>query len=240
MPTLELDHISVRFDGFTLGPLNIDVEPGVTAVLGPNGSGKSTLLRSVVGLVRGAHGRALWGDLDLMTRPLEGFRAMTYVSDEVTDLFEQLTMAEYWQLAAAMRNRSFGEDVQDLLENAVEYAERLHLSAWDTPIRRCSLGMRRKTQLIGALMCHPRLLLVDEPQHGLDFSSSQALRTIFSELASTGGSVLMSNHDLDSVARIASRVLVLRSGKVVGDRDLAGDGVGGHDIERYVTERLGS
>ena len=78
------------------------------------------------------------------------------------------------------------------------------------------MGMRRKAQLITGLMVDPQVLIVDEPQNGLDFVSANEVRAIFTRMSDEGRSVIMSNHDLDSVARMANRLVVLRHGQVVG------------------------
>lgn len=234
---LRLDSLQHDYPGFTLGPVSLDVHPGVTAVLGPNGSGKSTFIRALLGLLPGSTGEVLWSGSDLRARASETLRDVAYVSDDGDDVYEQLTALEYWRFVAAIRGHSYGEDADRLVTGALELADRLALEQLEQRISGYSLGMRRKTQLIGALMTRPRLLVVDEPQNGLDFFSSHELRTVLTEIAAGGGTVLMSNHDLDSVARTADRIVVLNQGRVAGDRRLD-DGSSGHDLEHFVRDSL--
>ncbi len=80
-----------------------------------------------------------------------------------------------------------------------------------------SKGMRQKVLLAAALLHNPELVLLDEPFSGLDVSSALVLRSLMQELAARGKVVLFSSHDLDTVERISSRVVILYRGKVVAD-----------------------
>jgi ABC-2 type transport system ATP-binding protein len=77
--------------------------------------------------------------------------------------------------------------------------------------------MRQKVLLAAALMHNPQLVLLDEPFSGLDISSALVLRSLIEELAARGKVVLFSSHELDTVQRISSRVVILHRGKLVAD-----------------------
>jgi ABC-2 type transport system ATP-binding protein len=77
--------------------------------------------------------------------------------------------------------------------------------------------MRQKVLLIAALMHNPQLILLDEPFSGLDVASSLVLRSLIQELAARGKVVLFSSHELDTVERISSRVVILHRGRLVAD-----------------------
>lgn len=211
-----VSQLQVEFSNFTLGPVDIRVEDGIVAILGPNGSGKTTLLRAINGLVPRAQGRATLGDADLMGRDPVALRWCSYVPDGDEMLFSELSLHEFWTFYSDIRERSFGDDRDELLTRAYNFAERLSLSPGGVRLGEFSLGMRRKTQLITGLMIEPKVLMVDEPQIGLDFVSSHEVRRILGEVRDAGNIVIMSNHDLDSVARIADSIVVLREGAVVG------------------------
>lgn len=239
MSGLVLDGIEVVRDTFHLEPVSLELDDGITALIGPNGSGKSTLIRSVVGMVPTARGAAWWQDRDLTRRDIESFRSMAYVPDDQSTLFPQLTGAEMLRFHAAVRARTFHEDPAAVLERALGLVERLRLELGRERIESFSLGMKRKLQLVSALMLEPRLLIIDEPQNGLDFMASQELRALLSDARTQWGTqVLMSNHDLDSVARMADSVVVLHRGRVVGRTSQATIGAGA-DLERFVARSLG-
>ena len=232
----DVREVAVTYPAFILGPVTLSIEDGITAVLGPNGSGKTTLLAAITGLVPGATGRVSAFGADLMAREPEALRRTSYVPDGEAMLFSELTAQETWALCAHLRSRRYGEDETLLLRRARSYAERLDLRPGGTRIGEFSLGMRRKTQLVLGLMTEPDLLLVDEPQNGLDFTSSQEVRSILLELQTAGRIVVMSNHDLDSVARIAQSVVVLREGRIAARSEERFES--GADCEAFVHRAL--
>lgn len=121
---------------------------------------------------------------------------------------------EFWSFYADVRAATFGDDPDELLTRAFALADRLALDPGRRRLRESSSGMRRKAQLITGVMSQPRLLMVDEPQNGLDFISSHEVRVIIAELREAGATIVMSNHDLDSVARMADHVIVVRDGSL--------------------------
>ena len=94
--------------------------------------------------------------------------------------------------------------------DSVRGCPRLTISAY-------SKGMRQKILLAGALLHDPDLLLLDEPFSGLDVSTGLVLRSLIQELAARGKVILFSSHELETVERVSSRVVILHRGKVVAD-----------------------
>src|SRR5208337_3827894 len=85
------------------------------------------------------------------------------------------------------------------------------------PISSYSKGMQQKVLLSAALLHNPDLILLDEPFSGLDVSTSLVLRGLIQELAARGKVVLFSSHELETVERVCSHVVILHCGKVVAD-----------------------
>ena len=85
------------------------------------------------------------------------------------------------------------------------------------PISSYSKGMRQKVLLAAALLHNPDLVLLDEPFSGLDVNSALILRGLIGELASRGKVVLFSSHELETVERVCSRVIILHKGRVVAN-----------------------
>jgi ABC-2 type transport system ATP-binding protein len=85
------------------------------------------------------------------------------------------------------------------------------------PISAYSKGMRQKILLTAALLHDPELLLLDEPFSGLDVGSALVLRSLIQELARRGKVILFSSHELETVERVSSRVVILHRGKIVAD-----------------------
>ena len=84
-----------------------------------------------------------------------------------------------------------------------------------------SKGMRQKVLLSAALLHNPRVVILDEPVSGLDVSTALVVRTIVKALAADGRIIFYSSHELDTVEKISTRVMILRSGQVVADDSAA-------------------
>jgi ABC-2 type transport system ATP-binding protein len=85
------------------------------------------------------------------------------------------------------------------------------------PVSSYSKGMRQKVLLSAALLHNPDLILLDEPFSGLDVGTGLVLRSLIQELAARGKVILFSSHELETVERVSSRVVILHHGKVVAD-----------------------
>jgi ABC-2 type transport system ATP-binding protein len=86
-----------------------------------------------------------------------------------------------------------------------------------TPVSSYSKGMRQKVLISAALLHNPDLILLDEPFSGLDVGTGLVLRSLIQELAARGKVILFSSHELETVERVSSRVVILHHGKVVAD-----------------------
>jgi ABC-2 type transport system ATP-binding protein len=85
------------------------------------------------------------------------------------------------------------------------------------PVSSYSKGMRQKVLLSAALLHNPELILLDEPFSGLDVGTGLVLRSLIQELAAGGKVILFSSHELETVERVSSRVVILHRGKLVAD-----------------------
>jgi ABC-2 type transport system ATP-binding protein len=138
---------------------------------------------------------------------------MGYVPEEPY-LYTHLSGTEYLTMVAQLRDLPAKQSARriDAMLRLFSLHDDRHAS-----ISGYSKGMRQKVLLIAALMHNPQLILLDEPFSGLDVASSLVLRSLIQELASRGKVVLFSSHELDTVERICSRVVILHHGKLVAD-----------------------
>ena len=111
-----------------------------------------------------------------------------------------------WDVAEAGRNR-----IDGLLRLLSLHSDR------HAAISSYSKGMRQKVLLSAALLHNPDLLLLDEPFSGRDVSTGLVLRSLIQELAARGKVVLFSSHELETVERVSSHIVILHRGKVVAD-----------------------
>lgn len=212
---LELRHVCKRFKGISaVDDVGFSVRPGqTTGYLGPNGSGKSTTIKMIAGLMETTSGRILF-DGESITRDLIAYkRRIGYVPEE-PHLYSHLSGLEYLVMVAQLRNlppQHAIDRIEGLLHRFALYGSR-HLA-----ITAYSKGMRQKILVSAALMHNPDLLLLDEPFSGLDVTTALVLRSLIQELASRGKAILFSSHELESVERVCSHVVILNRGKIVAD-----------------------
>jgi ABC-2 type transport system ATP-binding protein len=212
---LELRHVHKRYLSIpAVEDVSFTARAGeITGYLGANGSGKSTTMKMVTGLIEPSSGEILFEGRPT-TEDLMGFRQrMGYVPEE-PHLYTHLSGIEYLVMVAQLRNmdaKSAGERIHGLLRLFGLHGDR------DVPLSSYSKGMRQKILLSAALMHNPDLILLDEPFSGLDVGSSLILRSLIKELAARGKVVLFSSHELETVERVCSHVVILHRGKVVAD-----------------------
>jgi ABC-2 type transport system ATP-binding protein len=189
----------------------------ITGYLGANGSGKSTTMKMVTGLIEPSSGEILF-DGRPITEDLMAFRQRLGYVPEEPHLYTHLSGMEYLVMVAQLRDMdsiSSAERIAGLLRLFGLHGDR------DVSISSYSKGMRQKILLSAALMHNPDLILLDEPFSGLDVGSSLVLRSLIEELARRGKVVLFSSHELETVERICSRIVILHRGKIVADDSIA-------------------
>lgn len=185
----------------------------VTGYLGPNGSGKSTTFKMIAGLIDPSEGEILFRGAPIQRDRIGYRQRLGYVPEE-PQLYPHLTGAEYLEMIGQLR----GLPAAPLAEKVVGFLTLLGLHAdRHVPISSYSKGMRQKVLLSAALLHNPDILLLDEPFSGLDVNSALVLRGLIQQLASRGKVVLISSHELETVERVASRVVILHRGSVVAN-----------------------
>jgi ABC-2 type transport system ATP-binding protein len=217
---LELRRVSKRFAGsLAVDNVSFSARPGeVTGYLGPNGSGKSTTMKMITGLIEMTSGEILFNGASVQQDPIAWKARMGYVPEEPY-LYNHLTGLEYLIMVGQLRDLPAGPTAE-----AVDRLLRL-LGLFDdrhAPMSAYSKGMRQKVLLAAALLHNPEVLLLDEPFSGLDVGTALVLRSLIQELAARGKVVLFSSHELETVERVCSRVVILHRGKVVADDSIDG------------------
>ena len=186
------------------------------ALVGPSGSGKTTLIQHLNGLLRPTSGAVLLDGLDLADRRAdlnEARRRIGLVFQlPETQLFEETVFAD---VAFGPKNLGLSGS---RLESAVAAAmERVGLS-FDAYRNRSpfhlSGGEKRRAALAGVFAMEPEWIVLDEPTAGLDWESSGRVESILAGFHGSGRSVLFISHDMDLVARLAQRVILLEKGRL--------------------------
>lgn len=210
-PIISINGLTLNRGGSrVLESLALEVAAGeVYALLGGNGAGKSTLLLAILGLLQPEAGNITVCGENPATS-VDAVRELVAYLPENVALYDHLSAREnityFLGLAAVARSTQALEDA--LAETGLDRA------AWDRQLNSFSKGMRQKTGIALALLRHTRLLLLDEPESGLDPAAAADLNRLLQTLKSRGVGVLMVSHDLFGVADIADRIGVLRDGRI--------------------------
>lgn len=212
---LELRNVSKRYSGIpAVENVSFTARAGeITGYLGANGSGKSTTMKMITGLIEMDSGEILFEGRPIQRDPMAYKQRLGYVPEE-PHLYTHLSGMEYLAMVAQLRNLEptpAAERVDGLLRLFGLHGDR------DVQISSYSKGMRQKVLLAAALMHNPDLILLDEPFSGLDVGSSLVLRSLIQELAARRKVILFSSHELETVERICSHVVILHRGKIVAD-----------------------
>ena len=204
--------VEKRYAGFqALHPLDLDVHAGeVFGFLGLNGAGKTTTLRMLAGVLPVTAGEILIDGKDLQREPVEARRVMGFIPDRPY-LYDKLTAREFLKFIGELYGMG-GPALQHRIDEVLtEHA----LQDWaNALIESFSHGMKQRLVLCGALLHHPRLLIVDEPMVGLDPSGARQIKQTFRSFAAQGRTVFLSTHTLAVAAEVCDRIAIIHKGRI--------------------------
>jgi heme ABC exporter ATP-binding subunit CcmA len=200
------------------------------ALLGPNGAGKTTLLKLCSTLLRPTSGSLRLAGFDAVDQGSEVRRRVALLGHDAY-LYPDLTAVENLSFYA----RLYG--VADAARRIDEVAERLALRGFaHRPVRTFSRGMLQRCALARVLLQQPDVLLLDEPFTGLDLEARANLSAALERLHRDGTTLVMTTHDLDEALRLCTSALVLRSGRLLWQGELAG--VASFDLRAHYSALL--
>jgi branched-chain amino acid transport system ATP-binding protein len=229
---LGIEGLSRHFGGvYAIREVSLQIDPGeVRGIIGPNGAGKSTLFHLVSGHLRGDAGRVLFrGERIDALSPHERARRGIAIVFQGARVFRGMTARENvmvgahaWTrhgfLEAALRLPLHRREEREIRERADAALERVGLLDWaHRAAEALPLGQQRSMQLARALCAQPSLLLLDEPASGLRAGEREALGGLIGELHRAGLTMLLIEHDVPFVMRLADRVTVLDLGQVIAE-----------------------
>jgi branched-chain amino acid transport system ATP-binding protein len=221
---LRLEKLVKRFGGVVATDgVSLEIASGeVHALIGPNGAGKTTLIGQICGSLRPDAGRIFFEEHDITSLPQHArVRAGLARSFQLTSLFGRFTVLDNLALAVQARSGSsfsFWKPVvseRELFDQALSILEMIGLSQKrNLPAAALAHGEQRALELGLALATQPRLVLLDEPMAGMGPDESERMLGLVERIRGRV-TVLLVEHDMDAVFRLAQRISVLVSGRII-------------------------
>ncbi len=191
--------------------LNLEVRDGeIFGIIGHNGAGKTTTLKMIVGLLAPSSGDIEVMNLDMTKNSVEAKRHIGYLPEE-SPLYENMTVNEYLMFFSELYklSKSYARNRIDELLTSLKLEEK------DRYTGELSKGMKRKVAIARTLLHDPDLLVLDEPNSGLDPLTSFFIIDYLKKLNNEGKTIVLSAHNLFHVEYICDRIAILKQGELV-------------------------
>src|SRR3989442_5158086 len=213
--SIDVSHLTKAYGStVALNDVTLSVSTGeVLGLLGRSGSGKSSLMKTIMGLTKPSYGSIQVLGYDVRTNPMEIKKIVGYVP-ESPRLYEFLTATEYLDFIADVRGIAY-EQKKERITRLIESLD-LEGKQGET-ITGYSQGMKQKLAIKGAILHHPKILLMDEPLNGLDPKSARVVKELIHSLARDGVTTIFSTHVLEIAEAICDRLTILQNGHVLAD-----------------------
>lgn len=229
---LRVAGISKRFGGLqALSDVGLTIERGqVYGLIGPNGAGKTTLFNVISGFFPPTSGSIHFDGKDITGAPSHRVAAAGLIRTyQLVQLFQHLTVAENVEIgshrvtrgdvfSALFRPDWMRRQERSVCEGARELLRFVGLeSQADVQADKLPYGRQRLLEVARALAARPRLLLLDEPAAGLNTQETEALAEVITRIHRAGTTIILIEHDMSLVMKIAQRIVVLDFGKKIAE-----------------------
>ncbi len=185
--------------------LDLTIEPGrIYAILGPNGSGKTTLIKSILGMVLPDKGK-----IEVLGKPIEKgwkYRKQIDYLPQIANFPGNLKVRELIKMIKDLRNDKGNEELL-----ITTFSLQPHL---DKKLSNLSGGTKQKVNLVLAFMFNSQLLILDEPNTGLDPNALIKLKELISKERAKGKTLLITSHVMQFVEEVADEIVYLLEGKI--------------------------
>jgi ABC-2 type transport system ATP-binding protein len=193
----------------------LNIEKGeIFGLVGNNGAGKTTMFNLVLDLITASKGQIVSKGINV--RESEDWKDFTGAFIDETFLIGYLTAEEYFGFIAGLRKMSKTETA-DFIAGFADFFNG-EITGKKKFIRDLSKGNQKKVGIVAALMGKPEVIVLDEPFANLDPSSQYKLRKLIKDFAAQNGTTfLISDHTLENIADVSTRLIILEKGKIVRD-----------------------
>lgn len=212
---IELRNVTKRYSGHkVLKNLNQSVERGqILVVFGSNGSGKTTLLNLIATVMMPTYGSVIVEGFDSLTQGTQVRKMIGLVTHDHL-LYQNLTGLENLRYYSHLYGVPDNEDRIDLLATDLQIAKHLTSRVWTL-----SNGIQKRLSIVRALLHDPQVLLLDEPETGLDSDALSLTHTILSRHRERGGACVVVTHDVEYGFTLGDRIAILDGGQFSYDMD---------------------
>ncbi|MFP3975487.1 MAG: ABC transporter ATP-binding protein [Chloroflexota bacterium] len=209
---IELASLTKHYRDFTaVRDLNLEVKEGeIFGIIGHNGAGKTTTLKMAAGLLSPTSGTVSVMGKDMLRDSIDAKRHIGYLTEE-TPLYENMTVREYLMFFAGL----YGLPKWMARERLDSLLDSLNLPERDKYTGELSKGMKRKVAIARTLLHDPKLLILDEPNSGLDPLTSFFIIEYLKKLNNDGKTIVVSAHNLFHLEYICHRVAILKNGELI-------------------------
>jgi ABC-2 type transport system ATP-binding protein len=209
---IQLENVTKRYDDtIVVDRLNLQIDPGeIVGIIGHNGAGKSTTLKMIAGLVEPTSGHVLVMGHDMQKESLRVKSRIGYLPEE-SSLYEAMTARQYLLFFSEL----YRIPKSEALKRIDQILDSLGLADKDKLTGEFSKGMKRKTAIARTLLHDPDLLILDEPNSGLDPLTSLFIINFLKTLRHEGKTIVLSAHNLFHVETICDRVGIIKNGKLL-------------------------
>ncbi|MCX6007556.1 MAG: ABC transporter ATP-binding protein [Chloroflexi bacterium] len=211
-PIVQLSCISKVYNGsYAVKDLDLEINKGeIVGIIGPNGAGKTTALKMIVGLIAPTSGTLTVMGKDMQKYGLKIKKSLGYLPEE-NALYENMSAQEYLGFFANI----YGLSAAESKKRGSALLESLKLEVGKKLIGEMSKGMKRKVSIARTLIHDPDLLILDEPNSGLDPLTSFFIIDYCKKLREQGKTIILSAHNLFHVEYICDRVAIMKNGKLM-------------------------
>ena len=210
---LEIQNLTKKYGKFlALNNLNLHIGKGeIFGFVGPNGAGKTTTMRIVCGLLKATSGTVLVDGINAITNPEDIKRRVGYVPD-FFGVYDNLKVLEYMEFYGSM----YGMEKEDVDEISEGLLELVNLSdKKEEFVDTLSRGMKQRLCVARALIHNPDLLVLDEPNSGLDPRARFEMKEVLKNLGSMGKTIIISSHILPELAEMCTSIGIMEHGQLI-------------------------
>ena len=209
---IQIENVTKRYDNTTVvDNLNLQINEGeIVGIIGHNGAGKSTTMKMIAGLIEPTSGRVRVMGQDMLKGNTKVKQKIGYLPEE-SPLYEAMTAQQYLLFFSELYQMPRPKALQriDELLASLDLRETTKLTG------EFSKGMKRKTAIARTLLHDPDLLILDEPNSGLDPLTSFFIINYLKSLRRQGKTIILSAHNLFHVETICDRVGIIKNGKLL-------------------------